>query len=70
MEKKKLLVDGMSCNHCKKAIEKALRDIGVHSKVDLNTKSVKVEFDQEKVSINKIIEEIKDQGYEVKEGGI
>ncbi len=67
MEKKTLLVNGMSCNHCKMAIENALQDIGVKSEVDLANKSVKIEFDQDKVSIKKIIEEIEGQGYEVTE---
>lgn len=43
--KKVMLVDGMSCGHCEKAVKNALGEVsGVTSvKVDLATKKVEVE---------------------------
>ena len=68
MEKTILNVIGMSCSHCEKAITNALTDLsGVSTvKVNLNSKTVTVEFDNGKVSIDKIKETIIDTGYEVK----
>lgn len=68
MEKAELKVDGMKCGHCKMAVEKALGGVaGVASvKVDLAAKSVEVEFDGAKVSLEDIKETITDEGYEVK----
>lgn len=65
MEKQVLKVNGMSCNHCKMSIENALKAIGVNPSVDLGTKTVTVEFDSQKVSLEQVISEIEDQGYEV-----
>jgi len=70
MEQKVLKVNGMSCNHCKKSIENALKEIGVSAAVNLETKSVDVKYDQEKLSLEKVISEIEDQGYEVEKGSL
>jgi len=65
MEKEVLKVNGMSCNHCKKSIENALKEIGVSGTVNLETKNVVVEYDKQKVNLERIISEIEDQGYEI-----
>lgn len=65
MEKSIIKVNGMSCNHCKMAIEKALKAIDVEAEVDLENKSVRVTYDSQKVDIAKIEDVIDDQGYEV-----
>ena len=65
MEKEVLKVNGMSCTHCKKSIENALKEIGVSGAVNLEAKHVVVEYDKEKISLKKIISEIEDQGYEI-----
>lgn len=65
MEKKVLKVDGMSCNHCKMSIEKALKGIGAAATVDLGEKTVTVEYDPVKVKMEQIVSEIEDQGYDV-----
>jgi len=63
-----LTVLGISCNHCVNSIKNAVESLnGVSSvNVDLNSKKVSVEFDDEKISLNTIKDVIKDQGYEVK----
>lgn len=60
-----LKVDGMSCNHCVNAIEKAMRDLGAQGKVDLASKLVEVQYDETKLSEQAIKEAIEEQGYDV-----
>ncbi|MCZ8515043.1 copper chaperone CopZ [Paenibacillus filicis] len=60
-----LKVEGMSCGHCVNSVEGAVKKLGASGKVDLNAKSVTVEFDESKVSLEAIKEAIEDQGYDV-----
>jgi copper chaperone len=62
-----LKVDGMSCEHCVKAITKAVGALnGVGGvQVDLKAKTVSVEHDPEQAPLDKIKAEIEDQGYDV-----
>jgi copper ion binding protein len=66
-EIKALSVDGMSCEHCVKAIKGAVGALnGVDTvSVDLDSKKVTVEFDPEKVTTGLIRDAIEDQGYDV-----
>ena len=68
MEKVTLNVEGMSCGHCVKAVESSVGALnGVSTVVvDLESKKVDVEFNQDEVTLDKIKETIDDQGYEVK----
>ena len=68
MEKVTLNVQGMSCDHCVKAVEGSVGELnGVSSvKVNLKANSVDVEFNNQEVSLDKIKEAIDDQGYDVK----
>jgi copper chaperone len=65
MEKVTLQVEGMSCDHCVRAIEGALKEIGAAGKVNLADKTVDVQFDTGKVSLAEVKEAIEDQGYDV-----
>jgi copper chaperone len=60
-----LKVEGMSCGHCVNAVEGAVRNLGAAGKVDLDSHSVTVEFDDSQVSLEAIKEAIEDQGYDV-----
>lgn len=66
MIKSIIKVDGMSCEHCVKAITKAVSALtGVsHVAVDLNAKTVTVEHDPA-LPPDKIKAEIEDQGYDI-----
>ena len=66
MEKSILKVDGMSCEHCVKAITKAVGALpGVSNvAVDLKGKIVTVEHDQA-LPLDKIKYEIEEQGYDI-----
>jgi copper chaperone len=67
MERVVLNVEGMSCSHCENAIKKAVGALnGVSSvTVDLNGKTVTVEYESAKVALDSIKNEIEDQGYDV-----
>lgn len=60
-----LNVQGMSCSHCVNAIEGAMKEIGATGKVDLADNKVTVDFDENKLSLEKIKEAIEEQGYDV-----
>lgn len=61
-------VEGMSCEHCKHAVESALTNIDGVSTADVNLEegNVKVDFDDNKVTSPNMYEAIEDQGYDVK----
>jgi copper chaperone len=67
MEKVTLNVQGMSCDHCVKAVEGSVGELnGVSTvKVNLKANTVDVEYNNEEVSLDKIKETIDDQGYDV-----
>lgn len=69
MEKIVMKVDGMSCGHCKAAVEKALILIdGVQgADADIGAKTVTVTYDNGKVSRDVLAEAIAEAGYEVKD---
>ncbi|SFX80763.1 copper chaperone [Thermoactinomyces sp. DSM 45891] len=65
MKKEVLKVNGMSCNHCVRSIEEALKKISVQVKVDVAGKTVSVEYDETQVNLEQIQQIIEDQGYDV-----
>ena len=67
MEKTIIKVEGMSCEHCVKAVTNAVNSVtGIGSvSVDLAAKTVTVEYDAAKTSLESIKTEIEDQGYDV-----
>lgn len=65
MEKKVLQVEGMSCNHCKMAVENAVKAAGGEANVNLAEKTVTVSFDSDKTSLEKLIAGIEEEGYQV-----
>lgn len=67
MKKTILKVEGMSCSHCENAVKKAVGALdGVSAvTVDLKGKTVTVEYEDSKVSPDRIKSEIEDLGYTV-----
>ncbi|HOB20539.1 MAG TPA: copper chaperone CopZ [Candidatus Atribacteria bacterium] len=67
MERTVLHVEGMSCSHCENAVKKAVGALdGVRTvEVDLKGKTVSVEYDSSRVSLDRIKSEIEEQGYDV-----
>ncbi|MCF8720650.1 heavy-metal-associated domain-containing protein [Nitrospina gracilis] len=62
-----LRVDGMTCGHCVETVSKAVSSIPGVSKVDvdLQKKSVTVDFDEGETGLADIKSKITDAGYEV-----
>jgi copper chaperone len=62
-----LNVPGISCNHCKMVIEGALRAVaGVSAvAVDVEDKSVAVDFETGDVTLETIEAAVREEGYEV-----
>jgi len=67
LEKVVLNVAGMSCKHCKMAVEKSLQNLsGVsNAEVDLAANTVKISYDMGKVNLDDFEKAIADAGYEV-----
>jgi copper chaperone len=67
MEKKTLKVEGMSCEHCVKAVTKAAGELpGVKDlKIDLKGGTVSFNYDPAKITLKEIEAAIVDAGYDV-----
>ena len=65
--KKTMIVEGMSCNHCVKAVKNALGELKGVSKVDVDLEAKKVEVEGENLVDEKLKEAIEDAGYDVVE---
>ncbi|MBB5355278.1 copper chaperone [Anoxybacillus mongoliensis] len=63
-----LQVQGMTCGHCKAAVTNALQELDGVSRVEVHLQegTVDVEYDETKVSVDKLKEAIEEQGYDVK----
>jgi len=60
-------VKGMSCHHCEKTIKEAVQAFENvnHVEVELDLGKVKIDYNQENLSLEDICEAIEAQGYEV-----
>ncbi len=67
MESTTLVAPDISCEHCQHAIEGAVGKMeGVSSvKVDIPTKSVHINYNPQKVTLDKIEEVLDEEGYTV-----
>lgn len=65
MKNKEIKIEGMSCSHCVAAVKKSLEKVESLRVEDVKIGSAKIEFDESKVSNNKIIEAIEGAGYKV-----
>ena len=67
IKKESFTVEGMSCNHCKMAVETAVKRLPgiLLAEVDLAAKSLQVEYDDEKISQEKIRQAVEEAGFEV-----
>ncbi|MGI6092414.1 MAG: heavy-metal-associated domain-containing protein [Veillonellaceae bacterium] len=65
--KQTLIVEGMSCSHCKNAVETAVKSLpGVtFAEVDLVAKKLTVDFDETKTDIDQVRAAVEDAGFEV-----
>lgn len=66
MEKIKLKIKGMHCPSCEMLIKDALEEIGVkNSKIDSKTGEAEIEFDDKKLTLEKIKKTIEKEGYKI-----
>jgi len=65
----RLNVAGMTCGHCVKAVEDNVGKLsGVEKvKVNLESSSVEIAYQEDLVNLNEITEMIEDQGYDVQQ---
>ncbi len=64
MRKLKLKIEGMHCSSCAMNIDFGLEDIGVkNAKTSYAKQKTEVEFNEEKINPQQIIEQIKKTGY-------
>ncbi len=65
MAQKEFKIEGMSCGHCVMAVKKELQKIE-NLKIDnVEIGSAKVEYDENQIDNQKIIEAIEEAGYKV-----
>jgi copper chaperone len=67
MTSKIINVEGMSCDHCKMAVTKAVSALeGVSTvEVNLENKTVSVDFEEDQLPLDSIKQAIEGQGYDV-----
>jgi copper chaperone len=58
-------VQGMSCGHCVKSVEGALREIGAQATVNLQEGTVSIQYDEATLKPAAMKEAIETQGYDV-----
>ena len=65
IKKETYLIEGMSCSGCERTVQRVIGNLeGVaSSKADLTTSTVSLEYDPEKVSIDKIKDAVDKIGY-------
>jgi copper chaperone len=57
-------ISGMTCNHCVKSVEEAIKQLPVE-KYEVKIGSLYVEYDSEKIIKEQIINAVEDIGYEI-----
>ena len=65
MKTEKLLIDGMSCQHCVMAVKKELSKLDLKIK-DVEIGSAEVEYDEQTISHAQLEEAVKEAGYLLK----
>ncbi|MBP2628779.1 MAG: Heavy metal transport/detoxification protein [Firmicutes bacterium] len=67
IEKHTIIVEGMSCGHCKNAVEKAVGALpgAISAEVDLVAKTLIVEVDASKTTLDQIKEAVDEIGFTV-----
>lgn len=64
MESVKITIDGMTCNHCVKAVEVELSELAVNI-LGVKIGSAEVRYDQGRVKPEEIEEAVKNAGFSV-----
>ena len=67
MERVTLEVQGMSCGHCVRAVDEALKSVAGVQVERVEIGSATVSYDPAKVTMGSLIDAVSDAGYEAKE---
>ena len=67
MEQTTLKIEGMTCDHCKAAVNNALKELEGVAEVDVNVKegTAKVSYESSRVSVSEMNEVVEEQGYDI-----
>lgn len=65
MKSEKLLIDGMSCQHCVISLRKELSKLDL-TIIDIQIGSAEVEYDNKKISYIQLEDAVKDAGFVIK----
>jgi copper chaperone len=63
MKKESIKISGMSCLHCVKSVENALKELPIE-KFEVQINLLDIEYDDSKVTREQIIKAIEEAGYE------
>ena len=66
MKNIELKIEGMTCAHCERTVEEAIREAGAVGKASRANGSATVTYDENTVDLQKIREAIEENGYSVK----
>ncbi|WP_245815505.1 heavy-metal-associated domain-containing protein [Seinonella peptonophila] len=64
---KRLKVEDMTCGGCARKVKGTLDELGVHADVQLADRTVTIQFDEQKISLEQIKDSLEDIGYEATE---
>jgi copper chaperone len=64
-----LNVSGMTCGHCKAAVEKALKNVNGVADVNVNLEAGKAEVKGENVSLEALVAAVTEEGYTARVAG-
>ena len=64
MVKEEIKINGMTCNHCIKSVDEAIKMLPV-DKYEVKLGSLYVEYNPEKIEKSEIINAISDSGFDV-----
>lgn len=66
MKNIELKIEGMTCGHCERTVEEAIREAGAVGKASRENGSASVSYDENTVDLAKIRAAIEENGYPVK----
>lgn len=65
MERVTLAIDGMSCGHCVKSVEQALKGLDGVAVEQVAVGTATVQYDPAATSIDRLKDAVEDEGYQV-----
>jgi copper chaperone len=63
VDKVRLTVEGMSCEHCVRSVDSALRGVNGVQELDVRMGEVDVSYDPDSTDVTALLEAVEDEGY-------